>query len=183
MKFENKEIVFVMGACILAMPFCFLIFGSFTLRADSLFGTIFFGLLAISGLLVPVVLLKTGRQWFSYFVVDEKGITNKIYFLKNKDIFIPWGEVKDIAIKPIGKGHGVYSEYMYFCKEPLDEHWNKMKLHKTFIKIPAYQDSYGLGQDKDLLTISYSERLLDEVLKYIDKDRIKKFDGMRDRVS
>lgn len=149
------------------------IFGSLAFMTDSLFATILLGLSALYGLYAPYLIIKIRRQLFSYFVVDERGITNKIFLLKNEDIFIAWDEMNDIAIKPIGKGHGVYSEYMYFCKVPLDEYWYPNEKRNFFNRMPAYKDSYGLGQSENMFSITYSKRLLEEVLKYVDKEKIR----------
>jgi hypothetical protein len=181
MKFANKSIAFLLGFGMLIMTFSFFIFGSTALTSDSIVDSIITGVLAICSLIAPVGFIITGRQWFSYFVIDENGIANKIFFLKSKDIFIAWDEIEDIAIKAIGKGHGIYSEYMYFCKMPLDEYWESRSFYKLFKKIPSNKESYAMGQDENLISITYSKQLLDEVLKYVDKERIRNINSVLDK--
>jgi hypothetical protein len=67
--------------------------------------------------------------------------------------------------------NGVYSEYMYFCKILLDEYWYPKGKRNFFNKMPAYKDSYGLGQSENMFSITYSKKLLEEVLKYVDKEK------------
>lgn len=149
------------------------VFVSGFLASDSLWGQIFYGVMAVSGLLVPITFTITGRQWYSYFIIDERGVTNKLFLLKKRDIFFGWNEIADIAVKPIPVGGGLYNHYMYFCKTNLDEYISTKRFSKKIGKLPAYKDSYGVGQTKNLLTIICSKELLDEVLKYVDKDKIR----------
>lgn len=183
MKFTNWSITFLFGFALFAMPICAFIFGELFLSADTLFGKIISGLVFIYCLIIaPILLIKIGRQWFSYFLVDERGITNKIFFFKSKDIFIAWDEIVDIAIKPIGKGQGVYSHNLYVCKMPLDEYWHPSGVYRHVKKISAYKDSYGLGHDENHFTIDYSKKLLDEVSKYVDRERIRNIDTVIGKV-
>lgn len=146
--------------------------------SDSLWELILLGLWGLSGLLVPITFTITARQWYSYFIIDEKGVTNKLFLLKKRDIFFGWNEIADIAVKPIPVGGGLYNHYMYFCKTNLDEYISTKRFSKKIGKLPAYRDSYGVGQTKNLLTIIYSKELLNEVLKYVDKDRIRNLEAV-----
>ena len=176
MKITNKTLTFLIGAGMLMMLASTPIFVLGFLAENSLFLKIPFGLLAVSAFIVPIIFFKSNRLkrlWLSYFYIDERGIANKIYFSKSKDIFIAWNEIADIAIKPVANGKGVYSEYVYFCKIPLDDYFSNMHLYKHYKKVPAYKNSYGIGQDENLLCIAYSEKLLGEVLKHVSRDRIR----------
>ena len=174
MIIANKSIAFLFAAGILMMLACVPIFGSmFLMEEEFLFLKIMFGFFAVSGIIVPVVFMKFARQWFSYFYIDERGITNKIFFCKNKDIFIAWDEFTDITVKSIAQGKGIYSDYIYFCKMPLDEYFSQMRLYKYYTKLPFHKNSYGIGQDENLFSITYSKKLLEEILKYVEKNKIK----------
>ena len=173
-KISNKSIAITFCIGMLMMLACVPIFGPMVfMKQEFLLLNIIFGVFAVSGIIVPMVFVRLARQWFSYFCIDERGITNKIFFCKNKDIFIAWDDFSDITIKSIAHGKGLYSDYMYLCKMPVDEYFDQMRLHKYYRKLPFHKNSYGIGQDENLFSISYSKKLLDEVLKYVDKDRIK----------
>ena len=103
----------------------------------------------------PVVLLGS-RNWFAPFILDEKGIRNKWL---GRNIFIPWEE-----FNYIGVGESVlYKDYrflLYFSKIPLKDK-------------QIYRVDHLMRQNKKHFFIMYREGMLKEILKYVEREKIK----------
>jgi len=102
------------------------------------------------------------RDGFCQFVIDERGVTSRFLL---RDIFIPWGEIKDIGV---GERHyrGNYYLFLYFSKVLRE------KVHFT-------APGQIMRQTGKCFFILYKEGLLEEVLKYVDKERIKDIEEIR----
>ena len=102
------------------------------------------------------------RHYFGWFVIDEKGITSKLPF---KNVFIAWDEMEYIGV---GARRGQNNDYifiMYFSKVPVDE--------KYIYKGKIFE------KRKEQFFVRYKYGLLEEVLKYVDEEKIKNIDWIR----
>jgi len=133
---------------------------------------IFGGIFGVGTLASLIVWLVFARQWFSYFLLDEGGITNRMFWPKDRDIFIAWDEFQDIALVSMPQGRGMYTEYLYFCKMPVEEYFAGARYNKRRAK-RGRKAKLGMAQDENIFTIDHSEKLMTEVLKHVDKDRIR----------
>jgi hypothetical protein len=151
------------------------LFVTFFLEADTLFIKLPFGYVAVgSVVIVPVIAIKFARLWFSYFCIDKKGITQKILFCRNKDIFIAWEDFVDIEVRNVPLGRGFYNSYIYLCKTmTVEEYFNKLEAFEYVKNTPLFKHSYGIAQDENIFSIVCNEKLLNEILKYVDEDKIK----------
>lgn len=102
----------------------------------------------------PIVFI---RDLFCPFIIDEKGITNKLF--GRWDIFIAWDEIEYIHV---GERHfgGDYAFMMCFSTCPLEKIYfdNKLTPHNK--------------QTRQALHVVYREGMLGEILKYMDESRI-----------
>jgi len=106
-------------------------------------------------LIILASALSFFRDRFCPFVIDEKGITNK---LPGRDICMTWSKIKYIYV---GERHYQwdYAFLMCFSKEPLER---------------IYFDDFVVPniQTKQRFYIVYREGMLDEILKYVDESKI-----------
>ena len=119
-------------------------------------------------ILIPLFLLMlilTTRSYYSYFYINEKGITNKLF---GKAIFISWSEMKYIGVgesRINNRSYGAdYRFLLYFSKT----HPKEIYLVRDNIK-----------QNKNQFFIIYREGLLEEILKYVDVDKIEHIDRIK----
>ncbi|MCL2589173.1 MAG: hypothetical protein FWD84_07165 [Oscillospiraceae bacterium] len=124
-------------------------------------------------IMTPIFIKGTAKQWFSVFYIDEKGISSKLIFFKSKDSFIAWSEFTEIAFVSVPMGKGYYKEYIYFSKVP----FTKKTYRYPLIGVEV-DSTYALGHDENQFVLVYSNELLNEVLKHVDRDRIKGLDAL-----
>ena len=125
---------------------------------------IIIGCLIVCALIAPIGIILTARQYFSIFYIDERGITNKLWF--KEDIFIAWDEFTYIGVSEIVFVHRAYHLCMYFSKIPLS---NKQ-----------LTDAQTIPISKDQFYVAYKKGLLEEVLKYVDERKIKNIDLIKE---
>ena len=141
----------------------------------SLFGKVIAVILFVYGVIMTPIFIKgTAKQWFSVFYINERGISGKVLFFKDKDNFIAWDEFTEIAFVSVPMGKGYYKEYLYFSKVPFTKKTYRLPL--VGIKVDS---TYALGHDENQFVLAYSEKLLNEVLKYVDENRIKGLETLR----
>ena len=95
-----------------------------------------------------------GRDIFCPFIIDEKGITNKLI---GWNYFISWSEVEHIYVGE-RRDNGYISPIICFSK----------KAHKRVSDNPIN----FVIQTRRRLYITYKDGMLDEILKYIEKNKI-----------
>ncbi len=104
------------------------------------------------------ILLVIGRrQVLSIVHIDEEGIRLKC--IMSNSLYFSWEKLVDIGIGKHNQGYGYQIYWIYFSTVPLDykfiNNMNKVKISETQFKV------------------EYSKKFLDEVLKHVDKKRIK----------
>lgn len=117
-----------------------------------------FIMLCVSGSGILMVYVER-KKAFSIISFDTIGITSKC--ILSKDIHISWDECADIGIARHNQGGwaSIYWIYwIYFSKDRMTD--KQMKQPQAII-------------NNEYIRLQFSDELLDEVLKYIDKDRIK----------
>jgi len=97
---------------------------------------------------------------FCSFMIDEKGITRKLF---GRSLFSAWDEFEYIGVgEHIGSD---YKFYLYFSKTPPEKIY--------------FRENQITKQDKGFYFIRYREGLLEEVLKYVDENRINDIERIR----
>ena len=121
-----------------------------------------FGLL-ILGVPVWLMFFLSFRDMFCPFVINEKGITSRWVF---RNIFIAWDEMRYVGVGALQTQGDKYRFTMYFSKTAL----KKICFKNTII---------FLGQNRRHFYIVYKDGLLDEVLKYVDEEKIQNVEKIR----
>ena len=132
---------------VIGMPY--LVFYSF--QNNPFYAIIYFFL----GMIIWAKIFSCLRHMFCSFTIDERGITSKLFIW---DIIITWDEFKYIGVGELyNLGH--YEFLMYFSKVPL--------------KRIYFSTSSTIRQTGNHFFLVYREGMLEEVLKYVGKDRIR----------
>ena len=108
------------------------------------------------------------RDVFCPFIIDERGIANKL--LGRWDILITWSEVERIYVGERHSGSdGRYIFVMWFAKE---------LLHYEVIN-DDWLSNWFFTQKKMQFRIDYKEGMLDEILKYVDESKIENVERIK----
>ena len=107
-------------------------------------------------LIMYLVSFIVRRKAFSYTIINDKGVKNQCFLAK--DIFIDWKDCTYIGIAKIQRGYGISIFAIYFSQEYLSP---RQCNHIVNVRL----------SDKTLWA-AYTPKMMDEVLKYIDKSRI-----------
>jgi len=105
------------------------------------------------------------RDMLCPFVINEKGITSKLLFFRN--ICITWDEMKYIGVGTRQIQGDQYRFIMYFSKVPLK-------------KICFGYGNTSTRHTKRHFFINYKYGLLEEVLKYVEEEKIQNIDKIKD---
>jgi len=106
------------------------------------------------------------KTMFCSFIINEKGITRQLF---GRSLFSAWKEFNYIGVgeRPVNTiGEAQYSFTLYFSKIPPEKIY--------------FRDTNFEKQDKKFYSIRYREGLLEEVLKYVDENRIKDIERIRE---
>jgi len=155
-KVGNVVAIFCLVFVGILLPFILFIFIVRDPQNTTMAGGALVALLAFS----PIVVLYLKNE-LSSFIIDEKGITRKLF---GRSLFSAWDKFEYIGVgETVGSN---FAFYLYFSKTPPE-------------KIYFFENQIT-KQDKGFYFVRYREGLLEEVLKYVDENRITDIERIRE---
>jgi len=97
------------------------------------------------------------RDGLSTFRIDSRGVKNSYIF--GRSYLITWEECKRIGIANFSRGWGYYNYVIYFAKKPFPYKY--------------LREMQKLKNSQNHIWLMFSHEALEEVLKYVEKGRIK----------
>ena len=152
------------GGCFLALGLPMSIFILVALPYAIIFQWSEYGVpLLVIGIPIWLLFFLPFRGYFGWFFINEKGITSRFPF---NNVFIAWNEMKYIGVGAERYQGQDYRFTMYFSKVP-------MKKEDIFNEKPSKKHK------KQRFYIVYNVGLLEEILKYVDEEKIRNIEWIK----